>query len=78
MRKIVMLVLVSLPMILQSCGGEECYKCRKDSYYNGINYTDPGPWTWRCPKDGESEDAYEKRIKDEIVRGYSCKKEVRK
>ena len=72
MKKMILLGSVTTLMLLSSCGGEDCYRCRKDSYFNGINYTDPGPWSLRYKKDGESDADFEARIKDEISNGYTC------
>lgn len=58
---------------LQSCGGgDDCYRCRKNSYFNGINYTDPGPWTKIYKGDGESNADFEQRIHEKKDNGFTC------
>jgi len=71
-----LIYLGAVTILISSCGSgkDDCYSCRKDSYYNGINYTDPGPWTVNCPENGESTEAFEARIKEKTSKGYSCKK----
>lgn len=59
-------------LMLSSCGGDDCYRCRKNSYYNGINYTDPGPWSKYYKEEGESNADFEQRIQEQRDKGYTC------
>jgi hypothetical protein len=74
MKKIFLIFSIGLLTSLVSCGGgETCYYCSKDSYWNGISYTDPGPYANNCREDGESDEEYKARIKEKVSNGYTCK-----
>ena len=72
MKKSVLIAAIMGLVLLSSCGGDDCFRCRKDSYFNGINYTDPGPWGINCRHDGESEENFKARIQEKISQGYTC------
>ncbi|MCB9188041.1 MAG: hypothetical protein H6599_02045 [Flavobacteriales bacterium] len=75
MRKITIIFSLGIITFLVSCGEDDsCYSCSKDSYWNGISYTESGPYSYDCKDDGESDENYEARIKEKIENGYTCKK----
>jgi hypothetical protein len=67
------IIAVGLTLALNSCS-ETCYYCSKDSYWNGISYTEPGPYANNCRDEGETDEAYESRINEKRSKGYTCKK----
>ncbi len=67
------LLIGGVTLILSSCG-ESCYSCSKDSYFNGISYTEPGPKAKYCQEENETNEQYETRIKEHISNGNTCSK----
>jgi len=73
MKKTTAIALVATSMIILSCGGRAEKLCRKNSYFNGISNTNPGPWAVYKQDEGESDAAYENRINELVSKNYTCK-----
>lgn len=60
-----------LTSFISACG-DSCYSCRKNSYWNGISYTEPGEIYLECQQEGESDEEFEKRIQETEESDYTC------
>lgn len=75
MKKTGILAAAILTLTLYSCG-DSCYKCRLESYWNGISYTDRGQYAKYCQDEGESDEDYEARIAEKVDgTNWSCVKD---
>ena len=74
MKKVILLSsAILMTIIITSCGGDDCYKCRQRAYHNGINTTATGDWGIVCKKKGESDSDFEERIAKKRESDYECK-----
>lgn len=71
--KYTFIICSGLFLLLSACNSKQCQECVKESYYNGVHYTEKetsGPSY--CQEEGESEEDFEKRIKEIEEKGYDC------
>ena len=71
MKKMILMGSI-VTLMLSSCGGSDCYRCKKNSYFNGISNTAPGAWAVYCKEKGESDADYEARISDLQGKNFTC------
>lgn len=73
MKKVILTSAIALLITLvTSCGGSDCYRCKKLAYFNGINTTAEGDWGINCKKKNESDADFEQRIQEKRESGYKC------